>query len=58
MKEGDKVRFSLSATESPLWTVADDRFNREIGQKEYQLKKNDGKFYENWVTRDKLELQT
>jgi hypothetical protein len=58
LKEGDKVRFSLSAKESPLWTVADDRINGTSGQREYQLKKNDGKFYENWVTRDKLALQT
>jgi hypothetical protein len=55
LKEGDKVRFSLSATESPLWTVVDDRYNNKV--KEYQLMKNDGSLYENWVTRDKLKLQ-
>ena len=57
MKEGDQVRFSLSATESPLWTVADDRYNNESKLREYQLMKNDGSLYENWVTRDKLKLQ-
>jgi hypothetical protein len=57
LKEGDKVRFSLSKTESPLWTVAEDRYNKESKLKEYQLMKTDGSLYENWVTRDKLVLQ-
>lgn len=54
---GDSVRYRLSKTESPIWTVEKIEYNKTTKQKEFRLKKSDGKLHPDLVQRDKLTLQ-
>lgn len=58
IQKGDRVRFSLSKTQSPLWTVDDVKFDKALRENVYQLRKNDGTLHPGWVRRDKLTLES
>lgn len=60
MKKQDTVRFRLSKTQSPLWTINDVKYDKSLKppQKVYQLRKADGSLHGDWVKRDQFSLET